>query len=255
MKQGFTLIEMTMVLLIVGLLVGSFVIPLGAQMDINNIKATDQRLAQIKEALLGYAARNRRLPCPASNATTGIEDTTICNSERFLPWAVLGVDSKDAWGNYFIYRVDTAHTTPQDIPCTIAACVTCSLCTATCCIGNVVMCPTTLCSECANECSKCIRCGKTSPFYITFLPYDASIPQATDKLEVKNKLDTTTYVQNAIAIIYSYGKNKAANGSNATVDQIYTQDDFAPNDFDDRLVWLSENELVSRLTAAGFRIK
>jgi len=199
MKQGFTLVEMAMVLLIVGLLVGSFVIPLGAQMDINNIKATDQRLAQIKEALLGYAARNRRLPCPASNATTGIEDTAICNSERFLPWADLGVDGKDAWGNYFRYRVDTKHST----------------------IGA----------------------------------YNTAIPAPADVLEVKNKLDTTTYITNAIAIIYSYGKNKAANGSNATVDQTYTQDEFVPNNFDDRLVWLSDNELVSRLTAAGFRIK
>jgi len=200
MKQGFTLVEMAMVLLIVGLLVGSFVIPLGAQMFFNNVKATDQRLAQIKEALLGYAARNRRLPCSASNATSGIEDSTTCNDEKFLPWAVLGVEGKDAWGNTYRYRVDTAHTT-------IAG------------------------------------------------AYNTAIPAPADALEVKNKLDTTTYITNAIAIIYSYGKNKVANGSNATIDQTYTQDDFVPNDFDDRLVWLSDNELVSRLTAAGFRIK
>jgi prepilin-type N-terminal cleavage/methylation domain-containing protein len=199
MKQGFTLIEMTMVLLIVGLLVGSFVIPLGAQMDINNIKATDQRLAQIKEALLGYAARNRRLPCSASNATSGIEDSTTCNDEKFLPWAVLGVEGKDAWGNTYRYRVDTKHATAG--------------------------------------------------------AYNTTIPAPVDALEVKNKLDTTTHITNAIVIIYSYGKNKVANGSNATIDQTYTQDDFAPNDFDDRLVWLSDNELVSRLAAAGFRIK
>jgi len=200
MKQGFTLIEMTMVLLIVGLLVGSFVIPLGAQIDINNIKATDQRLAQIREALLGYAARNRRLPCSASNAITGIEDSATCNDEKFLPWAVLGVDGKDGWGNTYRYRVDTAHTTNAGA-------------------------------------------------------YNISIPAASDALKVKNKADTVTFVENAVAIIYSYGKNKAANRSNATIDQTYTQDDFAPNDFDDRLVWLSDNELVSRLAAAGFRIK
>ena len=91
--------------------------------------------------------------------------------------------------------------------------------------------------------------------HTTIGAYNTAIPAPADALEVKNKLDTTTYITNAIAIIYSYGKNKAAYGSNATVDQIYTQDDFVPNDFDDRLVWLSDNELVSRLTAAGFRIK
>jgi prepilin-type N-terminal cleavage/methylation domain-containing protein len=205
MKQGFTLIEMTMVLLIVGLLVGSFVIPLGAQIDINNIKSTDQRLAQIREALLGYAARNRRLPCSASNATTGIEDSATCNDEKFLPWAVLGVDGKDGWGNTYRYRVDTKHTA----------------------IGA----------------------------------YNATIPAPADEIEVKNKLDTTTYIKNAIAIIYSYGKNKQPDALNIPIilldpdSKTYAQDDFAPNNFDDRLVWLSDNELVSRLAAAGFRIK
>lgn len=215
MKPGFTLIEMTMVLLIVGLLVGSFIIPLGAQMDINNLKLTDQRLAQAKEALLGYAARNRRLPCPASNAINGTQDTTICAQEGFLPWADLGVESRDAWGNYLHYRADSAHTTITGA-------------------------------------------------------YNISIPAATDALEVKNKAETLSLVKNAVAIIFSSGKNKTANALNATTvicalptiicplyftDPIYTQDDFIPNDFDDRLIWLSDSELVSRLTAAGFRIK
>lgn len=207
MKQGFTLIEMAMVLLIVGLLVGSFVIPLGAQMDINNIKATDQRLAQIKEALLGYAARNRRLPCPASDATTGIEDTNAlnCSKRGWLPWANLNMEGRDAWGRYFIYRIDNAH--------------------------------------------------------ISATAYNVTIPTTTNALSVVNKAGTTTLTTGAVAIIFSAGKNGNSEKLNIfndivdSTDQTYTQDDFVPNDFDDRLIWLSDNELVSRLAAAGFRIK
>jgi prepilin-type N-terminal cleavage/methylation domain-containing protein len=198
MKQGFTLIEMTMVLLIIGLLIGSFIIPLGAQMDINNLKLTDQRLAQIKEALLGYAARNRRLPCPDTD-NDGKEDSASCGQEGNLPWADLGIDSKDAWGSYFRYRADSTQT--------IAG------------------------------------------------AYNTSIPVANNALKVKNKADTITFIENAVAIVFSNGKDKVANSANAVVDQTYTQDDFVPKDFDDRLIWLSDSELVSRLAAAGFRIK
>jgi len=240
MKQGFTLIEMTMVLLIVGLLVGSFVIPLGAQMDINNIKATDQRLAQIKEALLGYAARNRRLPCPDTDTVLpkvrdGKENRKPDNScdeegnisgQRFkegdLPWADLGVDGKDAWGNYFRYRVDSAHSA-------------------------------------------------LTAYSVTILESTKGDPK--DNLEVLNKQNISLsservsfnppppQVSRVVAIFFSDGKNKQPNALNIPSilldpdSKVYTQDDFVPNDFDDRLVWLSDNELVSRLTAAGFRIK
>jgi prepilin-type N-terminal cleavage/methylation domain-containing protein len=223
MKQGFTLIEMTMVLLIIGLLIGSFIIPLGAQMDINNLKLTDQRLAQIKEALLGYAARNRRLPCPDTDTVfpkvrDGKENRKPDNScdeesnipgqkfkEGDLPWADLGVDGKDAWGNYFRYRADSKHTTPN--------------------------------------------------------AYDISIPASADTLGVKNKAGAVTFVENAVAIVFSNGKNKQSDALNVPSilldpdSKVYTQGDFVPKDFDDRLVWLSDNELVSRLAAAGFRIK
>lgn len=197
MKSGFTLVEMAMVLLILGLLTSSFIIPLGAQMDINTLKTTDQQLSRIKEALLGYAIRNRQFPCPSNN-TNGIQDATLCAQEGFLPWADLGVDGRDAWGSYFRYRADSKHSATG--------------------------------------------------------AYNTNIPTPTDGLEVANR-SATTYVTNAVAILFSPGKNKTADADNASLNQTYTQDDFVPNSFDDRLVWISDNELVSRLAAAGFRIK
>lgn len=198
MKSGFTLVEMAMVLLILGLLTSSFIIPMGAQIDNNHLKTTDQQLSRIKEALLGYAIRNRQLPCPSSS-TLGTQDTTLCAQEGFLPWADLGVEGRDAWGSYFRYRADSKHSSNGS--------------------------------------------------------YNTTIPSSIDVLEVDNKAATVNYVTNTVAIFYSLGKNKTADADNATADQIYTHDDFVPNSFDDRLIWISDAELVSRLAAAGFRIK
>jgi len=122
LNDGFTLTELAIVLVIVALLIGGMLVPLSAQRDIQNHKETGRLLAEIREALLGFAVINGRLPCPASetnpaSANYGIEDATACGAEGFLPWKSLGVTEIDAWGSkrtangqpfagYWHYRVD-----------------------------------------------------------------------------------------------------------------------------------------------------
>src|SRR5674476_71590 len=72
-ENGFTLIEMAMVLMIVGLLLGGMLVPLSAQMDQRNVSDTQKALSDIKEALIGYAIANGRFPCPASATSNGVE--------------------------------------------------------------------------------------------------------------------------------------------------------------------------------------
>ena len=62
---GFSLIEMAMGLVIIGLLVGSLLVPGVEQSTQQKIKLTQQTLEEIKTALLGFAEANNRLPCPA----------------------------------------------------------------------------------------------------------------------------------------------------------------------------------------------
>jgi prepilin-type N-terminal cleavage/methylation domain-containing protein len=105
---GFNLIEMAMVLVIVGLLMRSILIPLPRQIDQKKIVATQQHLEEIKEALLGFAVLHGRLPEPESDlagAENGLENPLITYNEGELPWASLGVGRYDAWGNSFRYRV------------------------------------------------------------------------------------------------------------------------------------------------------
>src|ERR1035437_1585551 len=114
LQNGFTLVEMAMVLLIVALLLGGMLVPLSAQMEQRNVSETQKSLSEIKEALIGYALANGQLPCPAvptipmGQAGAGIAripPCTLTNSTGVLPWATLGVSETDAWGNRYTYRV------------------------------------------------------------------------------------------------------------------------------------------------------
>jgi prepilin-type N-terminal cleavage/methylation domain-containing protein len=111
-STGFSLIEMAVVLLIIGLLIGGFLSPLSSSLTHQKIKLTQQSLEEIKEALLGFAIIYQRLPCPASNENgiaLNVGDTN-CNKEGYLPWADLGVGRYDAWGKTFRYRVEEEYT-------------------------------------------------------------------------------------------------------------------------------------------------
>lgn len=126
-QHGFTLVEIAIVLLIVGLLIGGMIAPLSAQLD--QKKTTDTRLAmdEAREALFGFALRNGYLPCPAISASNGLEDRTgsACNKRYgLLPWATLGVGRLDGWNRVLGYTVTPAFSdsvvlftlkTPRDI--------------------------------------------------------------------------------------------------------------------------------------------
>lgn len=71
-------------------------------------------LAQAREALAGFAAVNGRLPLPAASSQDGLERATPCTSDAdctgFLPWAALGIEGADAWGQRLRYSVTPALT-------------------------------------------------------------------------------------------------------------------------------------------------
>lgn len=120
---GFTLVEMAIVLVIVGFLLGAFLVPLQAQRDIAFQLETVNILKNSRQALLGFAQTNGRLPCPATaNAAGGAPNNTgvenpigggVCvNQVGFLPAATLGIQPTDdagfvvdAWNNRIVYAV------------------------------------------------------------------------------------------------------------------------------------------------------
>lgn len=110
---GFTLVEMAISLVIVGLLLGGMVLPLHTLQEQTTFSETRQKLGEIREALVGYGMSHGYLPCPAVSESNGAEDrdvaTGACNKRvGFLPWAELGFQKLDSWGHLYRYSVSPA---------------------------------------------------------------------------------------------------------------------------------------------------
>ena len=110
--QGFTLVEMTIVLIIVALLTGGLLVGVSAQRNATENIDAQRQLENIKEALLGYAMINGRLPCPAqanlpnTDTNAGVALVPPCDKTLqygVLPWKTLGLTETDPWGNRFTY--------------------------------------------------------------------------------------------------------------------------------------------------------
>lgn len=117
--MGFTLIECAIGMLLVTLFLSALLPPLTAQVEQRQISETQTALTQISDALTGFAVANGYLPCPDRNAgpgaNDGIEDlnvgaTNCAVAEGNIPWATLGIQGTDNWGNYFRYRATAAFT-------------------------------------------------------------------------------------------------------------------------------------------------
>lgn len=114
-QGGFTLLELAIVMIIITLLLGGLAMPLTAQLEQQKINETRATLAEAREALMGFAVTNGRLPCPAISAVNG-DEKPVCSvaADRhgFLPWARLGVSGVDAWGHLLRYSVTPAYAAP-----------------------------------------------------------------------------------------------------------------------------------------------
>ena len=109
-QQGFTLVEIAIVLVVVGLLIGGLITPLSTQLEQRRVADTQRAMEEVREALIGFAVRNGYLPCPAVSAANGLEarDGDRCAGERragLLPWATLGMPKLDSWGHVYLYSV------------------------------------------------------------------------------------------------------------------------------------------------------
>lgn len=114
--RGFTLIEMAIVLMIVGLLLGGLLMPLATQRERARYADTEAALDEIRDALLGHVLAHDGFPCPATPSSNGLESVAGGGCTRqhgFVPAGTLGVGGArnadqllvDAWGNPFRYSV------------------------------------------------------------------------------------------------------------------------------------------------------
>jgi prepilin-type N-terminal cleavage/methylation domain-containing protein len=129
-RRGFTLIEIAIVLVVIGLLLSGGLLATSPILQSARLNETKQKMATVEAALLGYVIANGCLPCPAVRgaATTGQAQfgattyTNNCNTGicvgttagvGLVPWVTLGIaenDATDAWNQRFTYAVDPTRT-------------------------------------------------------------------------------------------------------------------------------------------------
>jgi prepilin-type N-terminal cleavage/methylation domain-containing protein len=111
LSPGFTLIEMAMVLVIVGIIISIVATVLPSLIKSSKIKKTRSILEEVDYAIQGYVTANGRLPF-ADKGITGEEDSATPTYFGNLPYVTLGLSSgDDAWGNRLKYGVNKDLTT------------------------------------------------------------------------------------------------------------------------------------------------
>jgi prepilin-type N-terminal cleavage/methylation domain-containing protein len=88
---GFSLVEMAIVLVIFALLAGGLMMTLTTQQEVQRLSEARRQLADIREALIGYAVANGRLPPPANpgiaSGTAGAGEIDNTLTQGVIPWA------------------------------------------------------------------------------------------------------------------------------------------------------------------------
>lgn len=235
-QRGVALLVM---LIAIGLLTALFALrefnsPRG---QVDNEKETLLRLGMAREALLGFAAVNGRLPCPATAASAGVEApvggstaVTPCTNPYigYLPAATLGLPGADAtgylrdvWAGRLRYAVTTAN-------------------------GN------------AATTTNRIQLVTTA----VFAP-DLRVCASATGVAATTCGTAQAVTTNAVAILFSSGRNgttavgldEAANDV-ASNNQVFvshprTDATAANGEFDDLVTWITPAALFARMTQAG----
>jgi len=117
-NRGFSLVELSVVVLIIGIVLTMGLGALNASREGQSSSTTTQKQTALKEALISYLRRNLRLPCPdtdftapdgVENRTTPGNPATACSAAfGLIPYVTLGVAqdmTQDGWGYFFSYHV------------------------------------------------------------------------------------------------------------------------------------------------------
>jgi len=221
---GFSLIELSIVLLIVGVLTSAAVVPLSSTIRQSRYKQTQAHLQAIRETLHGHVIHSGHLPCPLGpgdfDQVAKLQDKQCDIGLGGLPAVTLGVMGPrtatgallDAWGREYRYAVSlSSHQT----------------------LGN-------------STAPDWLNAGEPASVGLGNL-------QATG-LCTQRELIATQIVW----VVFSAGENGKAVGvesENQDGDSVFALNAYSTNQqqpFDDQMVWASRSELVYWLLKANW---
>ncbi|HBR96278.1 MAG TPA: prepilin-type cleavage/methylation domain-containing protein [Gammaproteobacteria bacterium] len=224
-KRGFSLVELAVVLVVVGLLLGMILKPLGAGFDQSKRRQASLQLTHVRDAVVGFAVAHGRLPCPALSG--GQEAEPCVQAHGYVPAATLGVHGNvddsgrllDPWNRPIHFSVSLA-----DAPD----------------VGTA-----------------------GTPDFL-----DAGELQRVGMRDLRGDLQVCRHANNHCTqqhlranqipmVVYSLGKDASRSGDqleNQDGDGVFasrTYSEVPGQEFDDIVLWLSENILFTRLMEAG----
>lgn len=239
-QRGVSLVELAIGLLVLSLIIGGLLVPLATQVEQNRLAQAQRQLEDIREALMGFALANGRLPCPASPTSAGVESPVgggVCTHpfNGFVPAVTLGLPQIDAQG----YAVDPWGLEQNRIRYAVTTSNGSAFTTGG--AGSIRSVGLAALAPALRVCST--GAGAT----------------ATDCAA------GAVLASNAVAVIYSLGPNAATGGT--SVDEAQNPNPNSANadavfvsrvrgsttiaEYDDLMTWLSPNVLYARLVAAG----
>ena len=253
-----------MVLFIVSLLLGGLLVPLSTKLEQDRRERTTVIMNEIKESSLGYAVINGRLPCPdcpdgtvgtcaavaAANRNDGIGDwsgpvgTRTCDTAvGNVPWVDLQVPEFDAWNRHFTYRVTLNFSRESNTAAcgTAALGVSFEICTA----GDI-----DIYNAYASPYSPPPTVADNVPAIIVSHGSDTYEPVQTNQ-HVENYDRNPVNPDTGANVLTSY--NAADFTANTFIYTNFIRDTSLnpPTQFDDLVLWISENILMNRMIVSG----
>jgi prepilin-type N-terminal cleavage/methylation domain-containing protein len=258
-QAGFTLVEIAIVIVIATLVLGALLVPLAGQIESRRVKDARAKIEEVKEAVLGFAAANGRLPCPASDTSNGREsfcttDSGSCSAtttvqthgrcsnffDGYLPAATLGISPSDSAGFAIDPWESQASRWRYAVSDKTIATVTYALTAA-----NGMRSATAANIAQADLLFVCARGGST-----TATGCGTGVAALTDKAPI---------------MIWSIGRNASAAGvstdeqENGDADAFFVSHDLTDaagpaGEFDDIVGWLSLHLLISKMLSAGHQL-
>lgn len=224
-QNGFSLVELSIVLIIIGTLAGSAVMPLSSSIRQSHYKQTNAQLESIRQAMHGYLASTGRLPCPVdieSGTAVNSDEPRVCSrAAGGVPAAALGVMGEravngallDRWGRPIYYAVSMSDSDKFGTP------------------GY----------------PDWLSVGELGAVGAENLSADLQLCKNT----ANNTCARKDLVANQIVwVIYSLGERsgrKGVEGENQDNDKVFTVSSYSINPdrpFDDQIIWASRSELI-----------
>jgi type II secretory pathway pseudopilin PulG len=260
--SGFTLLELSVVVLVITLLIGGLLIPLSTQVEQRNISDTQQRLAQVQDALIGFAIAHGRFPCPATVSSPpqptdlGVEDpptgTGVCTHpiDGYVPGTTLGLTDLDSQG----FMVDAWGLQQNRIRYSISSATVNS-------IANAFTVPNGMRN------AGIASLGNSTAFTYLYVCASATGTTPTACSAILPPIPDPNALSrgDAVFVVYSLGKNAATTGgaspdeavnlkSTTNTTPVFvekTASGQTGSEFDDLVQWGSRYIVIGRLSAAG----